>query len=180
MGKSNIVDDWRFGILFPALPRVQMDILTGCVVTAHRCRGCSPPIRRTAYIMKPYGLEERGGADAVLSYVHGIVCGILDKAGIGIQGMQGMLIRVEKMNERPQALKVTICYRQSITAISDLHVRTPRNTKGDEDVPDELENLPRRVDPSVLGRVIVHANVADELGPRRALGDVCKHLDPGQ
>jgi hypothetical protein len=32
----------------------------------------------------------------------------------------------------------------------------------------------------VLSLVIVHANVADELGPRRALGNVCKHLDPGQ
>lgn len=110
MGKSNIVDDWRFGILVQALPRVQMDILTGCVVAAHRYRRCSPPMRKTAYIMKPYGLEERGGRDAVLSYVHGIVHCILDKAGIGMEGGQGMLIRVENVSERPQALRVTIYY----------------------------------------------------------------------
>lgn len=111
MGKSQIVDDWKFGILAPALPRVQMDILTGCVVGAHACRKCTPPVRRTGFIMKPYGLEERGGRDAVLAYVRGVVCGILDKAGIGVEGYQGMLICVEHVKERPQALRVTISYK---------------------------------------------------------------------
>lgn len=58
-----------------------------------------------------------------------------------------------------------------------LHVTAPRHAERDERVPDELHDLPRRVDALVLHLVIVHANVADELGPCGAVWDVGVELD---
>lgn len=121
----------------PALPRLQEDILTGCVVGAYI--GHPSAFERVAFITKPAGLQERGGRDAIISYVRWLVHGILDHLGVGKDsGEKRMRIRIQDVRERPGALRVGI----SQVYTTDLHVTPPWDAKRDEDVPDELENLP--------------------------------------
>ena len=121
----------------PPLPKLQADILTGCVVGAYI--GHPSAFERVAFITKPVGLEERGGRDAIISYVRGLVHCILDHLGVGKGcGEKRMRIRIENVRGRPRALRVGI----SQVYTTDLHVTPPRDAKRDEDVPDELENLP--------------------------------------